>query len=314
MVGAPAHAQTPLRGRLSVTEATSSCVSSEELADRVDEILGRDAIGDEGELTVEVDARLRDGGVSVLVTVSDATGARSQREVRHAGACGPLVGTLSVIVAMLLDDRARAGTLEVTRALAQPASAPPAAMDAPPVAPTAAEPSDLSLAVAVGVVLPFGLLPGVAPGLGVRGELGQRAGWHGELGLTIEPWSVASGAPGGEFSAFAGAAGVCTPRFTDAAPLALAGCVTATVGAIRGTATGVAETYDRVEPLVMVGAALETSMWIAPPLAVALRLGVDVPLLRPSFFVQVGADDVVVHEPWWVVPFVGLDIVLADAR
>jgi hypothetical protein len=308
----PSRAQEPdiaLRAHVSIGSAAASCVEARELGDRVDDILGRDAVSDDGELHVVVDARPSDRGSTLFITLSDAGGVRAEREVAHDSAeCGALIGTLSVVVAMMLDDRAREVALDITRAVPTITATAPV----PPLAPPTAAGARAWIGFGAGVVVALGLLPGAVPGAELRGEVGVTGIGSGALALVVFPWGTARGAPGGEFTGLSGSLSGCTPRSVDLAPFSIAGCAGVSGGAIRGVATSVERAIERLEPVVALDAYADLALTVARPLGIALRLGLSVPVVRPSFFARIGGARAQIHEPWPVVPMATLAFFLVD--
>ena len=77
----------------------------------------------------------------------------------------------------------------------------------------------------------------------------------------------------------------------------------------RGAA--LARVYEQFAPWIDVEAALELHVPLGAGLSAAVRVGVMVPLLRPVFYARVGDEDVVLHDPWPVVPVATLALPLA---
>jgi hypothetical protein len=318
---ADAQAGEPLHATLAVvaTGDAAGCVEADALATRVEGILGRDVIrGDAGRVQVRIDVARDALRTRATVTLVEAGAPRDTRDVVHEGRrCAAIAGPLSVVVAMLLDDREHTPTLDVTTAAETPTPAPPPTRrpPTPTTVPTTRDDDDARTTHWIAQLVPaLGVGAGLLPGAAFLAELGGRLGppraFALTLGLAALPWARAGGAPGGDFSAFRGAIGVCAPGAMDPTRLTLGGCVAVGAAAIRGRGAGLARVYEQFEPWVDVEAALELHVPLGARVALSLRVGALVPLLRPIFFARIDDADVVLHDPWPVVPTVTLALPL----
>ena len=318
-----AHAQEgePLHATLEVAAAGDAvgCVDAHGLAARVEGILGRDVIrSGASRVQVRVEVARDERRTRATVTLVEEGAPQDTRDVVHEGRrCAAIAGPLSVVVALLLDDRERTPTLDLTTAAETPAAPTPAATRRAATT-TRAVPDDdraASTRWAAQLVPALGVGVGMLPGAAFLAELGGRFGPPRAFALTLTlsvlPLARASGAPGGDFSAFRGALGVCAPGSADPIRLTLGGCVAVGAAAIRGRGEGLARVYEQFEPWIDVEAALELHVPLGAGLSAAVRVGVMVPLLRPVFYARVGDEDVVLHDPWPVVPVATLALPLA---
>lgn len=312
---AHAHAQQgePLHATLEVVASgeAAGCIDADALAARVEGILGRDVIRhDASRVRVRVEVARDERRTRATVTLVEADAPQDVRDVVHEGRrCATIAGPLSVVVAMLLDDRERTPTLDVTTAAethAAPPSTPNAVPRRAPTTPSAARDDDAATRWIAQLVPALGVGVGLLPGAAFLAELGGRFGPPRAFALTLTlsvlPLARAAGAPGGDFSAFRGAIGVCAPGSVDPIRLTLGGCVAVGTAAVRGRGAGLAQVYEQFEPWIDVEAALELHVPLGAHVAAALRVGVMVPLLRPVFYARVDDAEVVLHDPWPVVP------------
>ena len=319
--GRTAHAQQgePLHATLEVvaTPDAAACVDASALTARVEAILGRDVIRmDAGRVQVRVDVRRDAQRTRAQITLVEDGAPRDTREVVHEGPrCAAIAGPLSLVVAMLLDDRERAPTLDVTNA----AEAPTAPVATRPAARTAprneaiTEDGDVErwraqLVPEFGVGV--GMLPGAALLAGLGGRLGPPRAFALSFALSVLPGARVEGPPGGEFLAFRGALGVCAPGSTDPTHLTLGGCVAVGAAAMRGRGEALERVYVQLEPWVDVEAAPALHVPLGARLTLALRVGVLVPLLRPVFYARIDDEDVILHDPWPLVPTATLAVPL----
>jgi len=316
-----AHAQQgePLHASLDVVAApdAAACVDASALTARVEAILGRDVIrADASRVQVRVEVVRDAQRTRAQITLVEDGAPRDTREVMHEGPrCTAIAGPLSLVLAMLLDDRERAPTLDVTNAAetpTTPVATRPAARTAPRTEAITEDGratrwrAQLVPELGVGV----GMLPGAALLAGLGGRLGPPRAFALSFALSLLPGSRVEGPPGGDFLAFRGALGVCAPGSTDPTHLTLGGCVAVGAAAMRGRGEALERVYVQLEPWVDVEADLELHIPLGARVAVALRVGVLVPLLRPVFYARVADEDVVLHDPWPVVPVATLAVPL----
>jgi hypothetical protein len=80
--------------------------------------------------------------------------------------------------------------------------------------------------------------------------------------------------------------------------------------AMRGRGEALERVYVQLEPWVDVEAALELHVPLGARFTLALRVGVLVPLLRPVFYARIDDEDVILHDPWPLVPTATLAVPL----
>jgi hypothetical protein len=320
----PARAQGSESFRFSWVrgEGAGACPDTRALAARVSERLGRNPFSDAAEQSIEGSVSARDGRFHAELRVRDAGGiARGSRELAANGPdCAELADAVVLAVALTIDPNAALG--------GPPTPAPPAA---PPDVPPVAEPPALErcpevrcppsepcrpvpcppravpprAAIVARAVVAAGVLPGMAPGAGVFGEVGGER-LRGALGMRYFPETTTDGGRYG-FGLTVGTAGVVlTAKVSEA--LELAGIAELELGASHA----VVYELEPVEPgdQPWVAAAVGPRLGFSGLRALRIELGVSlvVPFVRPTFEVRGAAEPVFQSAPVAVLGYFGLGL------
>jgi hypothetical protein len=199
-------------------EGAESCPSAQELERAVQSRLGRDPFAENAEQAIEASvARSGDATWHIQIRVRDAGGKKmGSRELdTEASDCRAIADALALAVALAIDPDAELGPPPPPLARVEPATVPPkapAACPAPPACPGPAPcrcppPTRATVhATFTGrALLAGGILPGVASGAGMSGDLAISR-WHATLGFY---WLAETKARGFAFGLSAASVGGC---------------------------------------------------------------------------------------------------------
>jgi len=270
-----------------------ACIGSRDLALAVEQRLGRSVFVSPAQARVFIEGRVEpqpEGrGFRAHVALSDDRGALlgiRDLDTQEAD-CHALDEQLALVVALLIDPDAALAP----RGAPRPAPPPPppprvvvqrvfVPMPAPPRAPEPwRERLELSIAMALG------LLPGVAGGLSLRGEIAPPSFVPVALGAGVWlPDEAETGPKGSLVSMSYGLLGLCPSARSKKTGTTLRGCALIEAGAIQAKGHGFR--ISRGEQLAIVQAAVEgrLSQALVGPLEIGLGLGAVVPIRRARFF------------------------------
>jgi hypothetical protein len=319
----PAHAESSESFRFSWVrgEGAGTCPDGRALAARVSERLGRNPFSDAAEQSIEGGVVARDGRFHAELRVRDAGGvARGSRELAANGPdCAELAEAVVLAVALTIDPNAALGGMPT------PPAAPPAPVEPPPPAPPALPscpavrcpppepcrqkpcppPSGLRAAVAARAVVAFGVLPGVAPGAAVFGELGGER-LRASLGMRYLPETTTDDGLYGFGLTTATLGAVIASPVASALELSLLAEVE--VGAIHA----VVYELEPVDPgdRPWVAGAVGPRLGFAGPSPLRLEAGgaLVVPFIRPSFEVRGVAEPAFQSAPVAVLGYLGVGL------
>jgi hypothetical protein len=132
-------------------------------------------------------------------------------------------------------------------------------------------------------VASWGLLPGITPGIRLRGGIKPPSFWWVEADATYFADSeLRSDGGGATFSRLSAGLWLC-PLAWESPQLRAGGCAGQTLSRLEATGFGFDENRSQTRLLYDVGIR-GVSWWrILPPIAVGVGLGADVPLVRDSF-------------------------------
>ncbi|HEX8791042.1 MAG TPA: hypothetical protein VF765_08810 [Polyangiaceae bacterium] len=298
----------------------------------------------EGLRSFEVRVGGTDGRFSGTVRVVDARGALSSRTV-DGERCDDVAKALALVTAISIDPKALAAPSltaapagETTATPTSPAQ-PPAPAPAPPAAaPSAAEPppprppesrptiataasqeastqqvaapSRPSVTVGLGAFAQSLLAPGPVAGaaafVGIAFDtgrlwspelrLGPAVAWSGDL--LVSPASAT-------LTWIVARADACPLRWPASGPFAARPCVTADVGAVSVSASGIPNAQSKVRPWGTVGLLALAECWPSGPLFLDAELSLSAALQRDQFFV---APTPVVYQAPSLVPAGALNV------
>lgn len=313
-----AHAEAH-RTRLEWTrgEGAEGCIDAGELQRLVELRLGRVVFSEEAPLQVR-GAIAHDAGrfhIEVeLVYEGQRIGLRTLDSERAR--CRSLDDSLAVIVALLVEasddmiaDAAPVVAIEAPQPVEEPVAVALHIPEEPaPEAPSSALP--LSLTMGLGAWGAIDALPD--PALGI----------YGLIELRLQPWSLRfEGAYVPEQTrtleanraaslglAWGGLALCVDAELTDI--WEAGGCLHARAGVLSGRGTGFDESSEGTIPWLVASASARTRLRIVGPLAIALDVGLDVPLLRQRFVNDSGGETQVLHTLPVVAPFMALQLLV----
>lgn len=307
---APAAFAAPQTASLSWVRLpkAESCASTQRLAQAVEAQLGRSVwvSASKAELTVEGRAERGPDGFLAIFTVSTADGASlGTRRVELGATCEGLVAQAALVLALMIDPEALRPPPEPPKALqpAKTATVAPAKAATSAKAftrtstrssnqtttlqnpPEASSPSrGIGLGVEAEVGFALGILPSIAPTIGVRGVLVGPAfmRWVIEGRFFFERSARTEQGGLGRFSAAVGGLLGC-PLVLQRKAFGIMGCAGAELGALRIRTFGLDSGQDaeRLIAQLLVGG----RGWYEPiaPLRLGAGLRLAVPLLRERF-------------------------------
>jgi hypothetical protein len=277
-----------------------SCIERQELAARVEAIVGRRTFLPAG----------TQGGDSTLVAGqvgpdAEGRGWLAVIEARRAGAtplrrnlglissdCRQLDEAIVLVVALMVDSGDTGAPTPVLRI------------------PQAPQPVRVAVAVDAGVT--FGMLPGVATGFGLAADVTVPPIWPIAVWTNVWPISQAlDERAGGRLQAWTLGAGLC--------PVAIArpsweffGCAGATGGAIDSSGVGINRPKDEAREYVQGELRAGFRVRLAGPLFLGLQPGAAVPFTRYAY--QYALADGSVHEVFRTAPVVALGHATLEVR
>jgi hypothetical protein len=281
-------------------EGSGTCPDGSTLAARVAERLGRNPFSESAAQSIEGNVSRGADGFHAELFVRDGSGvALGNRELSSAGAdCKELADAVVLAVVLTIDPNAALGgtTAPPAAVTAVPTAEPPRLAEPPaigacppqrcppsepcPDKPCPPAPRSANAAVAGRGVLSVGILPGVAPGAAVFGEMGS-ARVRASLGMAYLPESkTASGAYGfGLTTASIGA----VLAWSLGEGLELSALGELELGAIHAIVYDLEPVNPGDEPWVAAAAGPRLGVWILSPLRFELGASVLIPFIRPSF-------------------------------
>ncbi len=244
------------------------------------------------------------GGFAATVTVGDAAGRSSTRDLKGP-TCARVVDAAALVTAIAIDPAAgdpQAGPPANARA---PASAEPDSAVEPPRQAKAAEaterapqaPSSWAVRLAGGFGVETGLVPDAAPSVHLAGEVAKNPGrlWSPSLRVSVERIAsqrVSAAAASAEFVWTAARLEV-APLHVGARAWSFGPSAFAEVGSLHGRGEGITPAREEARPWTAVGVAVRGRWELSRVVFVDAALGARAPLLRERFYVQPGAT---VHE------------------
>jgi hypothetical protein len=265
-----------------------SCIDRRELVAKVESVVGRGAFAPAGEgATVvlgSVGPVVAGQGWAAVVEARVAGATASRREVRvDASDCRQLDEAIVLVIALMADstreDQARPLVLRL------PAQSAPA-----------------SIGIGLDVAATFGMLPGVAVGLGLASEIRVPPVWP--ILLSTHAWlpsQALEGGSGGRLGAYTFGVALC-PLSIEEPRWAADGCLGGSAGVIdsSGVALAVSETESRA--FAEGEARAQVRVRVAGPVFVALDLAAGLPVTRHAYrFTQA---DGTVHDVFQTAPVV----------
>jgi hypothetical protein len=287
------------------------CIGTRELAEGVERRLGREAFTSPARAEVFLDAHIEsvdDGGLPrpsgalpppkppgspgfrARITLSNARGEVLGTRVLESAepSCRALDEKLVLVLAMLLDPEAALAAGPPPHPMA-PAPADPPARPPPPPPPAPPPPRPWRESVSVGPAVAAGLLPGVAVGLSLRGEIVPPAFFPIELGgvVWLDGRATAPSAPtrGATLSLAYGMVGIC-PLVWGPGATVLRGCADLALGAVRAVGFGFSgsNAAGQEQPVVQAQVAGRVTRRIVGPLDLGIGLGLWVPFQRAQLY------------------------------
>jgi hypothetical protein len=241
-----------------------SCIDRRSLVARVEETVGRSTFVKQGQGDTVIHGTIGPGPRGGWLAVVEARSAEAiafRRELAYgASDCRGLDEAIVLVVALMVDSAEHAAPLAI---------------------PAAAQPP----AVAIGpdVALAFGMLPGVAAGIGLVSEVTVPPVWPVALWIHAWPMSQAlQDGSGGRLAAWTAGAGLC-PLQLVRKTWALYGCAGATGGAIYSIGVGLdlARSNTRGYGQAEVQAGLRVRL--GGPVFAGVEVGGAVPFARDSY-------------------------------
>jgi hypothetical protein len=296
------------------------------LAARVAERLGRNPFSEHATQSIEGSAALSGDRLRAELFVRDAGGvARGTRELSAAGAdCVELADAVVLAVVLTIDPNAALSGTPAPPPLAPPpplsvesSSGPePAPLGACPASPcpprercpNAACPPPPRFAHASLVargVLAAGVLPNIAPGAAVFGELGS-ARARVTLGMLYLPESATDDGVAG-FGLTAGAIGGAL-AWPVARGVELSALAELELGAVHAVVYELEPVRPGDRPWVALGAGPRLLIAVFPPLRLELGASLVVPFIRPSFEARGVSEPVFQSSPLAGLGFIGVGL------
>jgi hypothetical protein len=281
-------------------EDQSQCISTTELTERVETILGRAAFNDPAAFTIAVTAD--DARVEIRFLDGDGQIA-AHRTIDAADlSCEDRLGATAVIIAVLFDAPETEVILHVERTVLElPAPEP--------------EPAPISTASSVGVffgasgVAAYDWLPEIAAGARLSGGL-VLDDWAFGLGVEVFPSGKLDARPGADFLTISGSLeGAVTLARFDVLAFSLTFRVAA--GVMQGIGRNADRIYERLEPTLRADLGARLSIAVVGPLYFTMEIAGAATIIRPSFQARIADTQVVLYEPAWVHPALSAGFVLA---
>jgi hypothetical protein len=265
-----------------------TCIDRRELVAKVESVVGRGAFAPAGEGATVVlgsvgPASAGHGWVAVVeARVAGATATR--REVRvDTSDCRQLDEAIVLVVALMADSTSEAESRPLVLRL--PAPRAPA-----------------SVGIGLDVAASFGMLPGVAVGVGLASEIQIPPVWPIILWTHVWlPSQALEGGSGGRLGAYTVGVGLC-PLSLEEPRWALAGCLGASAGVIDSS--GVALDVSETRSLAFAEGEIRARMRvrIAGPVFVGFDLAAGLPVTRYAYrFTQA---DGTVHDVFQTAPVI----------
>jgi hypothetical protein len=283
--GAPAAARTSSLAWVRA-DGADTCIGGKELAEAVEQILGRRVFVSASAADVAVEGHVDKvaSGWKATLRISDEHGALlGSRELESQPAdCRAMDPSLAFVIAVMIDPDAAARP---------PAPLAPPAPATPPVAPPAPTPrNDWTIAPRVGVSAALGELPSAALGASLGLRFGPPAVGVDLFGAYFLPQTegvAGAGAASAQFTfAYAGAA-IC-PTLLRRSTLALVGCAGGAAGFLAATPNGLAGEQGSTNFGAMATLRARAEWRFASVLFAVGELGADVPFERPTWNVTYG--------------------------
>ncbi len=259
-----------------------TCIDGRELAPKVEATLGRpvslrtaeagsaaspQSVALDGVLQGQVQPRPDGRGWIAVVEVRRANTATLRREVTlEAPDCRQLDEAIVLVVALMAE-------------AAQPGrSSPP-----PPASPPVHSPFRPVIAFGPDVTAVSGMVPRIALGLGLAGELALPSLWTVTVWAHAWPTSqVVVDGGGGRISAWTAGTALClgTPGESQ---LAVMGCAGASAGAISSSGIELDDPRTSVHPYVQGQSTVGMRVRMGGPVYVRIELGFGIPVFRDSY-------------------------------
>ncbi len=297
LLSAPAQAAPDERIALTWT-APAECPAADAVRAEVDRLLGPSSARPPAPIPVAA-AVSRDGeGAWHVHLETPGEGAPRVREI-HGATCSAIADATALILAFMIDPAAAAAAppsdparlpVEVRRSPVEVKGAPvevkgtPAEMKGTP-AEVKGTPTSFRVAALAG--LDTASLPGLAATLGLQGSFvyGRQ---RFALGITLLPSRAAISTTrptaGGDVDLLTGSAGTCT--HFGGGMVEVGPCVGFEIGRLHASGTGVSSPGEGSTLWAAVEGGGVFSLRVFSQLAIVLRLGAAVPLLRPRFVLE----------------------------
>ncbi len=286
-----------------------SCITSRELAKRVEGSLGRPALVSASQGDLAIEARVEPGKsgksgkpeswkVTLVTTPHDGT-ATGTRELKITGeSCSAIDEPVALALAITIDpEAALAPKLDAPK---PPLATPPPVLAAAIVAPAApkvivrdervfvpvpAKAPDVEGDLRIAPQLAVGLLPHAALGLELGASLKTAFAWPIELSGGILTDSQTHGSDGGAvFSLGYGALALCpTTQRATSDPFWISACVGAQGGVMRGRGFGYDQPADSSASWVATFGDVRLSARLTGPLFAQIGAGLLAAIVRPRF-------------------------------
>lgn len=269
----------------------SSCIAMDELAFRVERLLGRPLAAVEAmQISIRVEPTPA-GFVAELEVERPSLAERGVRSLR-APSCEALSEALTLAIVVAVGEGDEAPEPPAPRPEPAPARDEIAASVAPPVAEVDADSSGPALAGVAWIIGDTGTLP--VPGLGVA--FGMGFAWSGVELRALGTWlperegplvAADASSPGASIGLVAGSVLACVPVAVERAVLGVAACLGWEVGQLSGSGTHVSLPYDQRR--LWSAARLDVAArWPVPntPLGLDLSVTATAPLTRDEFYLE----------------------------
>jgi hypothetical protein len=247
-----------------------TCIDGADLASKVQATLGRPVLQGTGEaangaVTLEGEVKPLGAGWIAVVDVRAVGASALRREVAlDAPDCRQLDEALVLVVALMAD-----------------AAVPTPPRLSVPVVP--ARQPGFSLALGLDVVVAAGMLPGVAPGVGLSADLALPPLWH--LALWADGWPLSralDGGIGGSLAAWTFGLSPCVGK-TGTVAFSFFGCVGASGGVIYASGVGLADSQSHDRPYLQAEARVGLRVHAFGPVFARFELGAAIPVARDSY-------------------------------
>lgn len=245
--------------------ALSGCIPQRELEREVEVLLGRPVFASPKDADHMLTGSAEPNGerwIAHLTLVTRAGRAVGERELSVEGGCASLNRPLIIVVATMLD------TTDTQQSV--------------PKAPSEAE-----LALGVAFAAQAGLLPKLALGAALSGELKPTAAWP-TTRLSFTGWlpqRAAIDGAGARFMAFQAALAIC-PGLLRAAPVSLTACIGVELGALHAQALGLSPAHAPSRLLASVPLEADLSIHLFTHLALRIGFNLSLNAFRPAFYLE----------------------------